>query len=685
MTETTQVICAWPLSKQYGLGTRILYYVLVATCILAKHQEWLRNACIASAMLVPAVASLHSIVLAAVHVDYAVDMDIYGAFQLCSIAILTAPVILSFSRRTGNFISVWTFLLLIGMLSLTVEFFRTQVHTCVPDGSDNPIDSYNLWGLPYRNTECDRHCGVSDGVPYSPIRQEEASIYVIPQSMTLGFRTVAILAAGTTLVPVIVLILAWEDVLLGPNWRQRNDRKPQQTTQTIGHTTGERLGLMVIIDMKVENIVRNILGCIYVGFAIGILISGEINIWMICETERFSTVGQWPNLVATALVIHGSAFLVPDSNGRNETESSNFTNSAAQGSHWPLSIKNNPEGGGVYRKQSISHPRELDAKNRDMTVINTDIVQSASLDGHRAKTPTHANDFQLSPRWSTKKLTVRAGKPLVDFLGKYMGKPATGQVRAGERRQNKLWLWFKGIYSTPPFGYERIFYHCGCGELSYLDVKELSPGGMQRFRQRLTASSRTAMMHPQSPQNSTSPTLPAQAYLRNNTNSQHLPTQFQGPSSPLPEDYQATSIESQTSSSNSQRPIPQYLLLCVNTKSSTTLLQLEISSISNDQYLFEKISQEYQRVRRDYEWHISRIIPSSVSRLLYTPCLLFPPLQNLYNSFQILRNALGKAHVHTIASGDFVRFQLIPIGERCCPRWFRKREVPPEEEIRAKR
>ncbi|EHL03780.1 hypothetical protein M7I_0097 [Glarea lozoyensis 74030] len=45
-----------------------------------------------AALLFPAVAALHGIVLASVHVEGAVDMDIYGAFQLCSIGILAAPV-----------------------------------------------------------------------------------------------------------------------------------------------------------------------------------------------------------------------------------------------------------------------------------------------------------------------------------------------------------------------------------------------------------------------------------------------------------------------------------------------------------------------------------------------------------------------------------------------------------------
>lgn len=45
------------------------YYVLVATCVLGKNSEWLKAACLAAALLLPAVAALHGIVLAAVHVD----------------------------------------------------------------------------------------------------------------------------------------------------------------------------------------------------------------------------------------------------------------------------------------------------------------------------------------------------------------------------------------------------------------------------------------------------------------------------------------------------------------------------------------------------------------------------------------------------------------------------------------
>jgi hypothetical protein len=43
------------------------YYVLVAACVLARRVDWLRNACVAAALLFPAVAAIHGIVLAAVH------------------------------------------------------------------------------------------------------------------------------------------------------------------------------------------------------------------------------------------------------------------------------------------------------------------------------------------------------------------------------------------------------------------------------------------------------------------------------------------------------------------------------------------------------------------------------------------------------------------------------------------
>lgn len=45
------------------------YYVLILACVLARKAEWIKNACLAAALLLPAVAAVHGIVLAALHRD----------------------------------------------------------------------------------------------------------------------------------------------------------------------------------------------------------------------------------------------------------------------------------------------------------------------------------------------------------------------------------------------------------------------------------------------------------------------------------------------------------------------------------------------------------------------------------------------------------------------------------------
>lgn len=57
------VICSFPLSGQYGPGARMLYYALVVICIFATHIEWMRGASLAAALLFPAVAAVHALII----------------------------------------------------------------------------------------------------------------------------------------------------------------------------------------------------------------------------------------------------------------------------------------------------------------------------------------------------------------------------------------------------------------------------------------------------------------------------------------------------------------------------------------------------------------------------------------------------------------------------------------------
>ncbi|KAI1326534.1 hypothetical protein F5Y16DRAFT_374484 [Xylariaceae sp. FL0255] len=381
----TQVICAWPLSGQYGFGTRILYYILVATCVLAKHREWLRNACLAAALLLPAVASIHSVVLAALHVDNAIDMDIYGAFQLCSIGILTAPITVNFSEtyfrlKTRNLIFIWTSLVLTGMLSLTVEFFRSQSHPCSFDNDGNPINPNQF---PYQNADCNLNCIIGDGGPFSPIRAGGATnnIYVIPQPEIFTFGTVALLAAGASIPPVLTLIFTWEKIL-ERNWRRIYDRNQERLGEKIDGTNGATWGLMKNITVNVENAGKIILTFIFGSIVFVIVVIGEINFWspqVLYETELFSSVGQWSNVVATVLIILASAIVVQESNkveSKNPEESIPSRDLNARRSNHSLSIEEIPDDGSVSRGHSRSPSQESHIRSTYTPSIHSDVNEN---------------------------------------------------------------------------------------------------------------------------------------------------------------------------------------------------------------------------------------------------------------------------------------------------------------------
>ncbi|KAI7152998.1 hypothetical protein KC349_g8643 [Hortaea werneckii] len=218
------IICAWPVSGQYGPGSRTLYYVLVAACIFARKVDWLRNACLAAALLFPVIAALHGIVLATVHIDGAVDLDIYGAFQFCAIAILVAPMTARVSRtyfkdHGRNAIFVWAVFVVAGLLSLIVEFFRIETFHCTHDDAGNRISS-DPNNFPFGHASCGLICDQDLG-PFSPVRGGSAdNIYVVPAPTKLNSHA-AILVAAACCIPGVLLAASLGFQLFKNSWATR--------------------------------------------------------------------------------------------------------------------------------------------------------------------------------------------------------------------------------------------------------------------------------------------------------------------------------------------------------------------------------------------------------------------------------------------------------------------------------
>ncbi|KAI3324332.1 hypothetical protein HD806DRAFT_494764 [Xylariaceae sp. AK1471] len=440
LTSAAQVVCAWPVSGQYGFGTRILYYVLVATCVLARRTEWLRNACLAAALLLPAVAAIHAVVLAAVHVDNAVDMDIYGAFQICSIGILAAPITVYnsktyFNDPGRNIIFLWTGLLLAGMLSLTIEFFRTQTHGCPFNDVSGPID-------PAAYASCNLTCttNYAAGGPFSPLRQQASNnIYVIPAPKTLTFGAVTLLAAASSVPPVLTLIFTWEKIL-EINWKRRFAREETEINEPIEGTNGATPKMITFINGAIRNFLSSIQIPLFSGIVVVLLVLGELNFWstqVSYQTEPFTSVGQWANVVATALVVLGSLFYVQKQREVNEQEDVSSDHSHDGRSSKPRhSTQSNRDHEIMHTRTPRTPPRVGPDQTMDSSGSHGNISRSAHLDTSRsAQSEEHSGGYfelediathptyeSLSPTiWNKHRNKVAN---LLNTAAEYLGTPA---------------------------------------------------------------------------------------------------------------------------------------------------------------------------------------------------------------------------------------------------------------------
>ncbi|KAG6010520.1 hypothetical protein E4U21_005871 [Claviceps maximensis] len=311
------VVCAWPVSGQYGPGSRILYYVLIAACVLARKAEWIKNACLAAALLLPAVASLHAIALAAFHQDGAVDLDIYGAFQLCAIGILAAPVTVRLSRTYfydpgRNAIFLWAGLILAGLLSLTVEFYRAGSVPCThnaqgsllsPDPNNFPYDA---------QPACNMTCTADTG-PQSPMRGGAANNkYVIPAPDKLTFGTGTLLCAACC-VHAVLWLTSMMDKILEINWKSRFGITDEMCNEPIEGTNGATIGKMYLVNEAVRFFMSVAIVPIFASAGLAVLIIGEINFFsaqMRYQNEPMASIGQWGPIVGTGLAIAGSLYLL---------------------------------------------------------------------------------------------------------------------------------------------------------------------------------------------------------------------------------------------------------------------------------------------------------------------------------------------------------------------------------------
>ncbi|CAG9982394.1 unnamed protein product [Clonostachys byssicola] len=290
-----QVICAWPVSSQYGPGSRIL------------KANWIKNACLAAALLLPTIAAVHAIALAALHRE----------------RVVVAPITVRLSRTYlydpgRNTIFVWVGLLLAGLLSLAIEFYRTQTFSCPHDNAGNPL-SADASKFPYGDPpNCSLTCSEEEG-PFSPMRGGSAkNVYIIPAPSVFTFGAGTLLSAACC-VHAILWLISMADKILEINWKSQSrkgklgDQDDRSIDEPISGTNGATKRRMKDVNENVRFYLSMAVVPVFGGAGFAILIVGEMNFFsrqVSYEIEPMAAIGQWGSIVGLGVGLMGSLYLL---------------------------------------------------------------------------------------------------------------------------------------------------------------------------------------------------------------------------------------------------------------------------------------------------------------------------------------------------------------------------------------
>ena len=266
-----------------------------------------------------------------------VDMDIYGAFQICSIAILAAPLTVRMSKTYfydpgRNLIFLWTALTLAGLLALAIEFYRVHPIVCpdeIPGGK----------AFPFGDVDCGMlTCNEAD--TFSPLRAGPAANIGVIQIPTILTLNTGMLLATACCVPAVVSMMFTWDKILALHWKRRfgphEHHEENRNNEPIEGTNGATEAHMNSINGAIRRVLSLIEVPLFGGAVVTILVVGEINFFspqLQWQTEPIASVGQWGPIAGTVLAALGSLYVLIMTGGEEEREASRSTAECTCGNH----------------------------------------------------------------------------------------------------------------------------------------------------------------------------------------------------------------------------------------------------------------------------------------------------------------------------------------------------------------
>jgi tetratricopeptide (TPR) repeat protein len=224
-------------------------------------------------------------------------------------------------------------------------------------------------------------------------------------------------------------------------------------------------------------------------------------------------------------------------------------------------------------------------------------------------------------------------------------------------------------------GYDRVTWTSAKGKPMYIDVKTSKPGAAQRLQDRFRNRAGNTG-YPQSDNPSVSPPGEAQCVSTLVVpKGENADPESQRDDAPTLLGLNESAIAPSPSADR------RYLLLCFSSLRTKSFRQIDITNLDNDQYLFDRISDEYKALRADPDFTKQLPWLSWFSSFLGDLSMFTPKQADLVSvSIQIPNHR----HSPDVRKTKDDQFTLMPI--RKVPRPYGiESSLPPEEEVRQKR
>ncbi|KAI9889928.1 MAG: hypothetical protein M1814_004651 [Vezdaea aestivalis] len=326
-----QVVCVYPISGQYGLIPRYLYYALLIFAVFSRRTEWLVAGALASALTYSGSAAIHAFAMIIIRPGSQLDLDAFGALAVCTAGSLASPCLLTWSTTLrdsvarplvgiyGTFVSIGTV-----CAGITVLLVQSTESACY-SSSGTSLVSKTQFNMTF---DCIYNCFATQQALREP------SKIVALEAWRLGDRLVILIyiTVGSSIMSSLYLgIFSW---CLSSGYRRRTLKerrklRPEKqlremTAFRLGQThtnTQERLGAERVRQKAREELETGGSQMIKMGgyssWLLAFLwpaLTTLIEVYILAQgglpfDEKVYSVGQWSACTIVVLAIMGSAIV----------------------------------------------------------------------------------------------------------------------------------------------------------------------------------------------------------------------------------------------------------------------------------------------------------------------------------------------------------------------------------------